>query len=153
MKKTYLLFLLCMLLIFAANGEANAKKPSVAVGGAPVIECTDLAAAFSYPNTTLTSVTLATEGSVVVAGIGPMPEHCIVKGKMNERVSPIDGKTYAIGFEMRVPTDWNGRFFYQGNGGTDGIVSPAYGGILGGGPTSNGLLKGFAVISSDAGHA
>ena len=28
-----------------------------------------------------------------------------------------------------------------------------YGDILGGGPVSNGLLKGFAVISSDAGHA
>ena len=53
---------------------------------------------------------------------------------------------------MRLPTDWNGRFFYQGNGGVDGYVAPAYGNILGGGPTSNGLLKGFAVISSDAGH-
>jgi pimeloyl-ACP methyl ester carboxylesterase len=82
-----------------------------------------------------------------------MPEHCIIKGKMNERVSPVDGKTYAIGFEMRLPTNWNGRFFYQGNGGTDGSVTTAYGNILGGGPTSNGLIKGFAVISSDAGHA
>ena len=81
-----------------------------------------------------------------------MPEHCLVKGKMNERKSPVDGKTYAIGFEMRLPTYWNGRFFYQANGGTDGMVTNAYGDILGGGPTSNGLLKGFAVISSDAGH-
>lgn len=54
---------------------------------------------------------------------------------------------------MRLPTNWNGRFFYQGNGGTDGSVTTAYGNILGGGPTSNGLIKGFAVISSDAGHA
>ncbi len=81
-----------------------------------------------------------------------MPEHCLVKGKMNERKSPVDGKTYAIGFEMRLPISWNGRFFYQGNGGTDGMVTNAYGDILGGGPTSNGILKGFAVISSDAGH-
>jgi hypothetical protein len=81
-----------------------------------------------------------------------MPEHCLIKGKMNERKSPVDGKTYSIGFEMRLPTNWNGRFFYQANGGTDGIVVNAYGDILGGGPISNGLLKGFAVISSDAGH-
>ena len=46
-----------------------------------------------------------------------------------------------------------GAFFYQANGGLDGFVSPAYGNILGGGPVSNGLLKGFAVLSSDGGHA
>jgi hypothetical protein len=32
------------------------------------------------------------------------------------------GKSYAIGFEMRLPNDWNGRFFYQANGGIDGSV-------------------------------
>jgi hypothetical protein len=41
---------------------------------------------------------------------------------MNERTSPVDGKTYAIGFEMRLPKAWNGRFFHQGNGGIDGSV-------------------------------
>jgi feruloyl esterase len=153
MKKKYVLYLVCMFLFVTAVGEVSAKKPSMAVGGTPVIPYADLAAAFLYPNTVLTSVTFKTAGSVTVPGIGAMPEHVVVLGKMNERVSPVDGKTYAIGFEMRLPTDWNGRFFYQGNGGTDGIVATAYGNILGGGPTSNGLLKGFAVISSDAGHA
>ena len=152
-NKKYVLFLVCMFLFVAIGGEVNAKKPSMAVGGTPAIECASLAAAFNYLGTTLTSVSLAAAGSVSAPGIGPMPEHCVVKGKMNERVSPVDEKIYAIGFEMRLPTNWNGRFFYQGNGGTDGMVSTAYGGILGGGPTSNGLLKGFAVISSDAGHA
>lgn len=151
--KKYVLFLVCLFLFVANVGEVNAKNPSAAVGGNPVTVCTSLTAAFNYPSTTLTSVTLALAGSVVVSGIGLMPEHCIVKGKMDERVSPVDGKTYAIAFEMRLPTDWNGRFFYQGNGGTDGSVVTAFGNILGGGPTSNGLLKGFAVISSDAGHS
>ena len=41
---------------------------------------------------------------------------------MYERVSPVDGKRYAIGFEMRLPQAWNGRFFYQANGGIDGSV-------------------------------
>ncbi|MBA4329318.1 MAG: tannase/feruloyl esterase family alpha/beta hydrolase [Polaromonas sp.] len=82
-----------------------------------------------------------------------MPAHCVVKGLMHERTGPIDGKPYAIGFEMRLPVTWNGRFFYQANGGLDGFQTPAYGDILGGGPASNGLLKGFAVLSSDAGHA
>jgi feruloyl esterase len=72
---------------------------------------------------------------------------------MNDRVSPTDGNRYAIGFEMRLPLAWNGRFFYQANGGLDGVVVPALGGIGGGGPASSALQMGFAVISSDAGHA
>jgi feruloyl esterase len=62
-----------------------------------------------------------------------------------------DGRDYAIGFEMRLPQAWNGRFYYQGNGGLDGTVQPAQG-ALGGGPLTGALLQGFAVISSDAGH-
>ncbi len=49
-----------------------------------------------------------------------MPAHCQVTGKMFQRVSPVDGNSYAIGFEMRLPNAWNGRFFYQANGGIDG---------------------------------
>ena len=64
---------------------------------------------------------------------------------MYQRVSPVDGKTYAIGFEMRLPNDWNGRFFYQANGGIDGSVVTATGGIGGGGPLTNALKMGFAV--------
>jgi hypothetical protein len=82
-----------------------------------------------------------------------VPAHCLVQGRMNERVGPIDGVPYAIGFEMRLPLEWNGRFFYQANGGLDGVIQPALGGIGGGGPRSSALQMGFAVISSDAGHA
>ena len=46
---------------------------------------------------------------------------------MFQRVSPVDGNAYAIGFEMRLPNAWNGRFFYQANGGIDGSVVPATG--------------------------
>lgn len=82
-----------------------------------------------------------------------LPEHCLIRGKMNERVSPVDGKTYAISFELRLPTRWNGRFYYQVNGGNDGAVVPALGGLLGGGSAGNALTRGFAVISSNGGHA
>jgi feruloyl esterase len=71
---------------------------------------------------------------------------------MYERVSAVDGRTYAISFEMRLPKAWNGRFFHQGNGGIDGSVVTATG-SFGGGPLTNALLQGFAVLSSDAGHA
>nr|MBP8135097.1 tannase/feruloyl esterase family alpha/beta hydrolase [Rhodoferax sp.] len=59
---------------------------------------------------------------------------------------------YAIGFEMRLPVNWSGRFLLQANGGADGVVQPAYGNVVSGGATTNALMQGFAVLSSDAGH-
>ena len=90
----------------------------------------------------------------------PAPEHCLVKGHMNDRtgISGSPGAVgsdshYAIGFEMRLPTAWNGRFYYQANGGLDGSVSAAVGRFMfSNGPGHAALGKGFAVISSDAGH-
>jgi feruloyl esterase len=92
-------------------------------------------------------------GTLTNAG-QPVGEHCLVTGKMNQRVSTVDGQTYAIGFEMRLPKDWSGRYLYQGNGGTDGAIAQADGGnsIGSGGLLKNGLQLGFAIISSDAGH-
>ena len=54
-------------------------------------------------------------------------------------------------FEMRLPNSWNGRYFYQANGGSDGVIWPALGSQPGSQP-SVALQQGFAVISSDAGH-
>ena len=119
-----------------------------------LVSCTTLANQFSHANTTIASATLVAPGPIAgIASIASFPEHCLVKGEMNRRTSTVDGQSYAIGFEMRLPTAWNGRYFYQANGGVDGSVVAATGGAnLGGGPVSNALTKGFAVISSDAGH-
>ena len=126
----------------------------LASGAPPVMTCDAVVARFAYAGVRVTGTERIAEGQLALPGIAQyMPEHCVVKGVMNERTSPVDNKRYAIGFEMRLPTYRNGRFFYQANGGLDGFVTPAYGDILGGGPASNGLLKGFAVLSSDAGHA
>src|SRR5437764_504065 len=38
----------------------------------------------------------------------PVPDHCHVQGKINERTGT-DGKSYAIGFDLRLPKVWNGR--------------------------------------------
>ena len=119
-----------------------------------LVSCTTLASQFSHANTTIVSATLVAPGPIAgIASIASFPEHCLVKGEMNRRTSTVDGQSYAIGFEMRLPTAWNGRYFYQANGGIDGTVVTATGGVnLGGGPLSTALTKGFAVISSDAGH-
>jgi Tannase and feruloyl esterase len=87
------------------------------------------------------------------AGDG-LPKHCIVRGEVNDRTG-VDGRHYAIGFELRLPVDWNGRFLHQMNGGNDGAVLPATGDqpkalASGGAPA---LARGFAVLSSDSGHS
>jgi feruloyl esterase len=76
--------------------------------------------------------------------------HCVVRAAVNERTGA-DGRPYAIGFEMRLPQRWNGRYFHQVNGGNDGAVVPAYGN-LGGNQPDNALARGYAVLSSDSGH-
>jgi Tannase and feruloyl esterase len=117
--------------------------------GAPLQNCADLATRFQFAQTRLESAASVAAGPVVPNG-HDVGAHCLVKGKMNERKGS-DGQDYAIGFEMRLPQNWNGRFYYQANGGIDGVVQPAQG-ALGGGPVTGALAQGFAVISSDAGH-
>ena len=150
------IFIVCVFLLAVAVNDASAKyrhkrnphhrHPTEAVPGTPVMACEDLKG-FSYPDTEITEAFIDDSGVTVA--------HCIVRGIMNERTGlgfpPITPPeiTYAIGFEMRLPTAWSGRFFYQANGGIDGSVEPAYGNISGGG---SALAMGFAVISSDTGH-
>lgn len=121
-------------------------KPAQASG---LQQCTALAAGFKFDNTQLDSAEKLAAGTLMLAG-KPIAEHCLVKGSMFKRKGT-DGQDYAIGFEARLPQDWNGRFFYQANGGIDGVVQPAQG-ALGGGPLTGALAQGFATISSDAGH-
>jgi pimeloyl-ACP methyl ester carboxylesterase len=77
------------------------------------------------------------------------PAHCRVTGLINPRRGA-EGRSYAIGFEMRLPQGWNKRFLHQVNGGNDGVVKSALGdlGVL----STDALSRGFAVISSDSGH-
>lgn len=75
---------------------------------------------------------------------------CLVNGIVNSRTG-IDGKHYGIGFEMRLPLSWNGRFVYQMNGGNDGAIVPAEGHTGNGGASA--LARGYAVLSTNAGHA
>lgn len=119
--------------------------------GATLGSCTDLASRITYPETVITGATSVAAGTLTIAG-KPIAQHCLVTGQLQRRTSPVDGQAYAIGFEMRLPANWNGRFFYQANGGVDGSVVPATGPVGGGGPLENALDLGFAVISSDAGH-
>nr|WP_295662400.1 tannase/feruloyl esterase family alpha/beta hydrolase [Polymorphobacter sp.] len=79
-----------------------------------------------------------------------LPAHCEVIATMHERTG-VDGQHYAIRFHLRLPEKWNGKFFMQGGGGTNGELGDAIG-RLGGGATP-ALVQGYAVMSQDSGHA
>ncbi|MCB1357894.1 MAG: tannase/feruloyl esterase family alpha/beta hydrolase [Maritimibacter sp.] len=113
--------------------------------------------ALASEQTCLDAAGMAVEGVTVdaaewaPAGEDSPVDHCIVSARMAERTGA-DGNAYAIRFELRLPDAWEGRFLHQFNGGNDGEVKPALGGGVGvdaGGPA---LARGFAVVSSDAGH-
>ena len=140
------------LLAACGGGDDDESLPQLsAATGAALSSCTDLATRISFANTAITAASAVPAGALTVAG-NAVPAHCLVTGKMNQRTSVVDGNAYAIGFEMRLPNAWNGRFFYQANGGIDGSVVTATGGVNGGNGLTSALSMGFAVISSDAGH-
>jgi pimeloyl-ACP methyl ester carboxylesterase len=137
----------------ADNGRHGHRLPQLAPAQPAALlgTCEALAGALGgLANTVITATTSVAVGALTLAG-APVPAHCRVVGRMFDRVSPVDGKTYTINFEMRLPLAWNGRFWHQGNGGIDGAVVTATG-TFGGGPTTGALMQGFAVLSSDAGH-
>ncbi|WP_284617416.1 tannase/feruloyl esterase family alpha/beta hydrolase [Aquabacterium humicola] len=140
-------------LALGACGGSDASLPQLSPATPASLSgtCESLAGRLAtLANTSITATSTVAAGALSVGGQA-VPEHCLVTGRMHQRVSAVDGQTYAIGFEMRLPRAWNGRFFHQANGGLDGNVVAATG-ATGGGPLTHALHKGFAVISSDAGH-
>ena len=101
----------------------------------PAVACTALTG-IPIPDTRITLAQLN-------AATAELPEHCEVIGAINERVSPVDGQAYAIRFRLRMPTEWNRRFYYQGGGGTDGNLGAANAAVI---------REGYAVVSTDSGH-
>jgi pimeloyl-ACP methyl ester carboxylesterase len=102
----------------------------------------------SEPDAVIETATIVPAGSI--AGRPGLPEHCLVQGMIDPRIGA-DGNRYGVGFDLRMPTDWNGRFVFQGGGGLDGVLNPAYGDIFGALDRS-ALARGFAVVSTDGGH-
>jgi hypothetical protein len=93
----------------------------------------------------------APDGSGVLNGSGErLPEHCLVQGLLNPRIGA-GGRKFGLGFDLRMPTKWNGRFAFQGGGGLDGRLAPALGDIFGS-VRPSALARGFAVVGTDGGH-
>ncbi|KML19830.1 hypothetical protein VK92_15455 [Burkholderia sp. LK4] len=146
----------------AATAASAATLALSACGGdsstptAPQVQqmnCTALTtAALNLPGLAVTSAQLLPASPANAAGTAQgYPAHCDVVGQINQRTG-VDGKSYAIGFDIKMPiSGWNGKFFYSGDAGTDGVFFAPLGG-LGGGQTTNALSLGYAVASSNGGH-
>jgi feruloyl esterase len=132
--------------LLAGPGLAHAQ--SEAAGACAALK------GLASPDLVIQTAEIAAAGPLKMA-FGPpggvaiqLPEHCLVRGMLEPRTG-VGGKSFGIGFEIRLPTAWNGRFLFQGGGGLDGVVTPAIG-MAGAGPPA--LARGFAVVSTDAGH-
>jgi len=147
-----------ILLARAASAEPAAPAAKIT---ADTQRCAALiretAATLGEPTARIVSSTLNARSEVRVDPAAPpwmgpvpaMPEHCEVIGVMRERTGT-DAQHYAVKFHLRMPLDWNGRFLFQGGGGTNGMLGLANGALQPGMPTA--LERGFAVVSTDTGH-
>lgn len=122
--------------------------------------CTALAERMAHrwpdPSTRLLSEKLVPAGpvSVPAGALGPAvsidaPEHCELIGIAQERIGE-GGQHYAIRFHLRLPTRWNGRLYFQGGGGSNGVLGDALGSYSA--TAAPALVQGFAVLSQDSGH-
>ena len=124
---------LAIVAALAQNGGGPSATACMAVGGVftPPAEARPGRGAFAPPTP-------------------PLPEHCDIAGKIAERAGA-NGQRYAINYHLRLPTMWNGRFFFEGGGGSNGNVGAALGVLQGQQPTV-ALALGYAVVSQDSGH-
>ncbi len=136
-----------------SDAATSPPAPTSSTPTASSDACQKLASAASTawpnPTTVLTTATFNAAASAS-ATVPAVPEHCEVIGFMNKRVGT-DGKPYSIKFHLRMPTNWNGRFFMEGGGSSNGTLSSALGALLNF-PSNNALAQSFAVISTDSGH-
>ena len=132
-------------LLFALAGPAQAADAAD--------RCAALKA-FAWPHLKIEEARLLPAGPADSPADAPpgtrLPEHCLLRAVISPRTSSF-GQRLGVGFELRLPSDWNGRFAFEGGGGLDGVQHPAYGTMFGS-IRPPALVRGFAVVSSDGGH-
>jgi len=143
-------------LVFAVLPES--AQPAAADSGSAAQRCTDLAR-FTLPGSDLQiskaeKIALAAPGTLRLSPSAPplsvaMPAYCRIEGAFERRIG-VGGKSYALGFALALPDDWNGRFLFQGGGGLNGTINPPFGAQAA--ADTPALARGFAVVSTDSGH-
>jgi hypothetical protein len=138
--KVQIVFAAFLLALLAGCSDGGG---SAGAGGDGCATLAGHAAGFLPPGTVITSATFTAATSTV-------PEHCNVIGTTNaNRLGAVTSGsaapsvyTYAINWQVRLPTAWNGKFYMPGGGGTDGSIPS----------TTTNLNLGYAVAANDSGH-
>ncbi len=131
-------------LVFASSPWALAQQPNacpslmeVKIPGVEITKAAAVAAGSTEPN------------PYGPGHSAPIPAYCRVEGVINRRTG-VGGEEFGIRFALAMPDNWNSDFLMQGGGGGNGIVNPPLG--LNAAGDSPGLMRGFAVVSTDTGH-
>lgn len=136
------------LLLAACSSERVPTVNPVSVDVVP--NCSAMLNAGDSVTEMISAVSLpAKPPSEVSARTPALPEHCVLTGVIEPRIG-VDGVRYGIGFELRLPRDWNGRLQFMGVGGTAGYIPAAIGSPSG--DAAPALAQGYAVVTSDMGH-
>lgn len=111
------------LLVCARLLAAQAAKPAM--------PCADLRA--------LTNYDISIAAAELIPASAEAPEHCRVSGQGLPQV----------GFEVNLPSAWNGRLYMFGNG---GYAGEPFDGAGRAGTRARALTRGFATAATDTGH-
>lgn len=112
----YFLLLVVFTSLFVSSAIASAQNK-----GPGATACANMAS-LNIPDVEITELKL----------VFGQPDYCSVIGYVKSRIA----------FEVQLPTNWNGKMYFRGNGG-----------FAGGFPdTSPGLERGYATIKTDTGH-
>lgn len=143
---------IALLALAGCGGDGDDLRLDLSAAEAEAV-CADMVAQAGLPATTLTTryVPAGTRRPGTATTGDFLGGHCVVTGSRDARTG-VDGKPYAIGFELSLPDRWNGRFLYLGGGGNDGSLrdTSLSSSISNGTPSPLG--QGYAVVSTDAGH-
>jgi len=98
----------------------------------PAIVCGDLRS--------LTNNEISIASALLVPATADAPEHCRVSGQVLPQV----------GFEVGLPTQWNGRFYMFGNG---GYAGEALDSVARRATAARAMRLGYATAQTDTGHS
>jgi hypothetical protein len=144
-----LMGLACLGTLSACRGSDDGSAAPPAAPSQPLSSCNQVASAVSSLDLGA-GIKLRIVSVETVADAGSVPAHCHVIGAINDRTGRADNKSYAIKFRLRMPVNWNGRFFLEGGGGSNGALGTSatngnFGNTLGG-QTTTALSMGYSGL-------